>query len=92
MACDHENFRAQVNVHRMNDIEGGPITGYMSEITISCAQCGIPFEFLGLEPGIDTHGARTCLEGIEARIALSPQGAKPNPLQRMALNVSKFDG
>ena len=86
------NFAARVNVFRLSDKEGGPINGYLAEITVSCAECGLPFQFLGLEPGVDTHGARVGIDGLEARIALSPQGARPSPLQRMAFNVSKFDG
>jgi len=64
---------------------------FMAEITIVCGDCGIPFQFLGLEPGIDTQGARVSIDGLEANIAICPQGAKPSPLQRMAFNVNKFD-
>jgi len=84
--CKHESFAAKVGVARMED------TGqFMAEITVHCAQCDLPFQFMGLEPGIDTQGARVSVDGLEARIAISPRGAKPSPLQRMAFNVSKFD-
>lgn len=90
--CEHLNFRAQVNVHRMSDTEGGPITGYMSEVRVNCAECDLPFQFHGLEMGIDTHGARVSVDGLEARIAISPEGAKPSPIRRMAFDIHKFDG
>lgn len=85
--CDHHNFHANVRVARLEDTRG-----FMAEITIKCSECAKPFQFLGLEPGVDTQGARVSVDGLEANIAICPQGSKPSPLQRMAFNVSKFDG
>lgn len=85
--CEHHNFAAQVNVARLEDTKQ-----FMAEITVKCAECGRPFQFLGLAPGLDTQGATVSVDGLEARIAISPEGAKPNPMQRMAFGVSKFDG
>lgn len=85
--CKHENFKANVRVARLED------TGqFVAEITVACAQCGKPFQFLGLEPGVDTQGARVIIDGLEANIAICPQGAQPSPLQRMAFDIRKFDG
>lgn len=66
--------------------------GFVAEITIKCGDCGKPFQFLGLEPGVDTQGARVSIDGLEANIAICPEGSKPNPLQRMSYNIGKFDG
>lgn len=88
--CDHMNFKAQVNVARLEG-DGKPMS-FMVDITINCVDCGLPFEFLGLEPGVDTQGARVGIDGLEARIAIVPQGSRPNPLQRMSFNIRKFDG
>jgi hypothetical protein len=66
--------------------------GFVAEISIACADCGKPFQFLGLEPGIDTQGARVSLDGLEANIAICPEGTKPNPFQRMQYSVNKFNG
>ncbi len=84
--CEHRNFSAKVKVARLEDTRQ-----FMAEITIGCADCGQPFQFLGLEPGIDTQGARVSIDGIEANIAICPVGARPNPLQRMATNITRFD-
>ena len=87
MSCTHEDFAAKVGVARLED------TGqFIAEITISCSQCGLPFEFLGLAPGVDTQGATVSVDGQEARIAIVPKGARPNPLQRMSFGIRKFDG
>jgi len=66
--------------------------GFMAELRIFCGDCGKPFQFLGLEPGLDTQGARVSIDGLEASIAISPEGALPSPMQRMSYNINKFDG
>lgn len=90
--CLHLNFAATVGVGRLTDTEGGPVTGYMAEIRINCAECGKHFQFLGLEPGYDNQGARVSIDGLEANIALCPEGEKPSPFQRMAYNIGSFNG
>lgn len=85
MTCKHEDFKASVGVARLEDSGG-----FMAEIRIHCTQCGLPFQFLGLEPGLDMQGARVSIDGLEANIAIAPKGAKPNPLQRMTLNIRGF--
>lgn len=86
MSCKHETFHACVKVARLEDSGG-----FMAEITVKCSQCDLPFQFLGLEPGLDLQGARVSIDGLEANIAICPQGAKPNPFQRMQYNIKAFD-
>lgn len=90
--CEHNNFLADVSVGRLSQTDGGPITSYTADIRIRCADCDLPFEFLGLECGFDLQGARVSIDGQEARIALAPKGLKPSPLQRMAFGITKFEG
>lgn len=76
--CVHMNFAAKVTVARIED------TGkFMADVTIKCADCGKPFVFLGLEPGLNMHGATVSIDGLEARMAIAPEGAHPNPFQKM---------
>lgn len=85
--CEHKNFRADVDVNRLED------TGqFMADIRIRCFECDLPFEFLGLECGLDLHGARVSIDGQEAHIAIAPRGRKPSPLHRMAFGITKFEG
>jgi len=85
--CDHKEFNALVNVMRLED------TGqFMAEITIECRGCGIPMQFIGLEPGLDMGGPTVSVDGLEARLAICPKGSKPNPMQRMAYGINRFDG
>lgn len=82
--CRHEDFKANVRVARLEDSGR-----FMAEITVKCAQCDKPFQFLGLEPGVDLDGARVSIDGLEANIAIAPEGARPNPLQRMSFGVRR---
>lgn len=91
--CAHMHFVVQANVCRMlDDKDPTVVVGFYADITVKCEVCAKPFQFLGLNAGVDTQGARVSLDGLEARMALTPQGAQPNPLQRMQFNISKFDG
>lgn len=85
--CKHMNFDASVRVARLEDVGR-----FIAEISIKCVECNTPFQFRGLEPGMDTDGARVSIDGLEANIAIVPQGAAPNPFQRLLYNVGKFDG
>jgi hypothetical protein len=87
--CKHMNFAAHVGVARLEGTAGRPMS-FMAEITVKCTECGTPFEFLGLEPGIDTQGAKVSMDGQEARIAIVPKGTRPNPLHRLGFGVRSF--
>lgn len=80
--CPHMNFTAQVNVARIED-KGA----FAADVTIRCFDCGIPFQFLGLEPGLDMQGARVSIDGLEARLAICPQGQVPSPMDNIALKI-----
>jgi hypothetical protein len=85
--CVHENFSAHVGVHRLSKVDGGPITGYVAEITVKCVDCGRPFQFLALQPGYDTQGATVSIDGLTANLALAPEGAALSPLDRIAYSI-----
>lgn len=76
--CKHEAFKAKVDINRISD------TGrFMADVTINCSQCGEPFQFIGLEPGLNMNGAAVSLDGIEARMAILPTSQAMSPLERM---------
>jgi hypothetical protein len=84
--CAHLDFGARVDVNRLED--SGQ---FMADVSIHCRRCGLEFEFLGLEPGLDLQGAKVSIDGLQARLAIIPKGSKPNPLQRMAFGIRKFE-
>lgn len=78
MKCKHSNLRTTVAVALLED------SGRRNaEIKITCADCGKPFQFLGLSAGLNLDGAACSPDGLEARLAICPQGEKPNPMQAM---------
>lgn len=78
MACEHHNFSASVRVARVEDVGR-----FMAEIRIECSDCGVPMQFMGLEPGLNYNGANVSLDGLEANIGIHPRGQRPNPLQEL---------
>ncbi len=75
MSCAHENFSANVNVARLVD------TGrFSADVTISCADCGQPFQFMGLKPGISTREPMVSPDALEARMPICPEGQEPSLL------------
>lgn len=56
---------------------------FMLEVTVKCIECSKPFQFLGLQPGLDFDGARVSIDGLELNVGICPEGARPSPLQGM---------
>lgn len=87
MTCKHLNFDVQPTVARMED------TGaFMLELKCHCTDCGKPFQFLGLQAGLDMQGARCSLDGLQAMLAIAPEGERPSPFQRMQFGIERFNG
>lgn len=85
MKCEHLNFAAAVDVHRLTK-ETGEVKGFMADLRIQCSECGKRFQFIGLEPGVDTGSARVSIDGLEAHLAICPAGEQPSALDRIAVH------
>ncbi|WDI31569.1 hypothetical protein PUV54_16580 [Hyphococcus flavus] len=72
MACEHKNFHCAAHIGRLSDEEGGPITGYVADLKIECADCGLPFRFVGLNAGNHHSEPRVSIDGIELRAPIEP--------------------
>lgn len=70
--CEHMNFIGQVNVYRLSDVEGGPITGFTTGIEVKCADCGLPFRFKGVPFGSHPAEPRLRADGEELRAPIEP--------------------
>jgi hypothetical protein len=73
------NFDAKVAVARIEDIGR-----FVAEVRIHCADCGVPFQFLGVQPGFNYEHPTVSLDGLEADLPISPQGSQPTPLQGLS--------
>lgn len=76
--CEHHSFEAEVRVDRIED-KGR----FVASIKVKCTECGIPMQFMGLEPGLNFNGATVSLDGLEASIGIHAQGQRPNPMQKL---------
>lgn len=77
-SCAHHNFDATCRVARLEDSGR-----FMLEVNVTCTDCKRPFQFLGLEPGLNFDGATVSLDGLEANLAICPEGQRPSPLQQL---------
>jgi hypothetical protein len=65
--CEHENFNAYVDVHKISQTEGGPTVVYSVETKISCRECGQPLEFVGVPNGMSFYRPTVSIDGRELR-------------------------
>lgn len=71
-ACAHLNFAANVKVGRLTNGDDGPVTGYTADVTVKCAECGLPFRFIGLGAGNHFAEPRVSIDGTELRAPIEP--------------------
>lgn len=72
--CEHPDFEATVDVHRLKESDAAPVDGFMADVRVRCAACKQPFKFLGLELGLNLQGAACSYDREEARLTISPDG------------------
>ena len=70
MACDHKvNHEGSCKVVYITD------TGqFILEVRLECADCGHPFEFIGLPLGVNLSQPTMSIGGDEARLPVKPKG------------------
>lgn len=49
--CPHIAFTSEANTYRLTD-DNGVLSDFIFELRVSCAHCGVPFRFVGLDDGI----------------------------------------
>ena len=76
------NFAANVAVNRLENVGR-----FAADVTIKCAECGLPFQFLGLEPGVKMDGAAVSVDGLEGRFAIAPKGKVLTPMQVLGFTI-----
>lgn len=70
--CPHENYHATVNVFRLTEVEGGPVTAYKANISVRCAGCGEQFRWIGVEHGDLADRPTTGVDEFELRAPCRP--------------------
>lgn len=79
--CKHFNFKASVRVNRLEDSGR-----FNADVKIECAECHLPFQFIGLPLGLDLYGAAMSVDGQEARLAIAPVGSIEQPLDNTLIS------
>jgi hypothetical protein len=72
MRCQHFKFEARVDVGRLSEKDGGPVTGYTADVRIKCAECGLPFRFIGAPFGYSRTEPMLSVDGLEMRAPIEP--------------------
>lgn len=78
LRCPHACFAASVEMTRLAKVAGGPPTGYAADVRVRCADCGLPFRFVGLGSGVSSREPRVSPDGTELRAPMVPLG-QPHP-------------
>lgn len=69
--CEHNDFVAKIDVNRILNGQG-QISSFQADIHIWCAECELPFQFVGLPGGLNMQGAAVSLDELEARLTIKP--------------------
>lgn len=71
--CDHKNFTANVSVTRLTDSDDETkVTGYTTDITVHCAECFKPFEWIGLPGGYSPSQPMVDFDRVTLRAPIKP--------------------
>lgn len=69
--CEHNNHRVDAKIAKLTD-SGATI----AEIRITCAECGEPYRFVGIDAGLSFDGPRVSIDGLELNAPIEPEGHK----------------
>ena len=72
--CEHLDFEAHVAVNRIENMIGEwPFMQFAADVHIKCAECGKPFQFIGLPGGLAPNRPTRSVDGTEARLPIAPE-------------------
>lgn len=72
LRCEHTSFQVTGCVGRLSEKAGGPVVAYTLDVTVECANCRLPFRFIGGKPGSSPHEPRVSVDGLEMRVPIEP--------------------
>lgn len=71
--CQHMNFECRASIGRLTaDTDPDMIVGYMADIHVTCADCGLPFEWMGIPGGVSGSQPRVSFDSTELRAPIRP--------------------
>jgi len=73
MDCKHEQFQTYSRIGRLTDSENPElVTGFNVDIIISCTQCGMKFEWIGVPGGYSPIQPMVNFDATELRAPIRP--------------------
>lgn len=67
------NFECRASVTRLTaEDDTEKITGYTTDIKVSCAECGLPFEWIGVPGGYSPAQPMVNFDATELRAPIKP--------------------
>lgn len=78
MTCEHPNFNANVEVSRITETDGGPVTNIYADVRVWCRACGEPLCFIGVPPGLSPREPRIEIGAEELRCPMRPRSSPPD--------------
>lgn len=89
MDCKHERIECNASVARLtNDSDSNEIIGYATDIKVKCAQCGIPFEWIGIGGGYSPTEPKVNFDRTELRAPIRPS---TDPVEHANALLNKKD-
>lgn len=77
--CPHEDFSACVEVNRLTEREGDEApNAYSADIRVSCARCGEPFRWIGLQAGLSGGRPMCSVDETVLSAPLRPASSDPD--------------
>lgn len=70
--CQHVNFKVNAKVTRLTDTDGGPVTGFTTDITVNCMDCNMPFQWVGPDQGSSPNRPMVSFDRTELRAPIIP--------------------
>lgn len=71
-ACAHENFRCDCSIGRLTKEEGGEVASFVAEIKVQCAECDLPFHWVGVPGGVSYRRPMSSADSLELRAPIAP--------------------
>ncbi len=70
--CEHRRFVHKCVVYRLQDPEESKPHAFVAEVAVICAECDIPFQFLGMPSGNDLTKPMRAKDATTCRLPVTP--------------------
>lgn len=76
--CPHEAFDVLATVNRLQPAPDEPVSAYVTDLRITCADCTEPFRFIGVQAGLRPDRPMCSVDETELHIPVRPASGDPD--------------